>query len=153
MSATVVDAPCEIEAPSHAPCTAPTPCPERPGPERAGRVQPGDIARFVRDPVAFATGAGAVSPEAFVKAYLEGLERRLSGVVGERHRLATLTAQSLPLEQLLAPARRPGENGGELDLSPRMGPVIVAAAVVQAAAAVVVAGTAVYTALSRRYPI
>jgi len=145
-----------LEAPSEAaarvPCSQPAPCQPRPG-----RVQPEDIARFVRDPMAFATVAGAASPEAFVKAYLQGLERRLSGVVGEpraeRHRLATLTAHTLTPDDLLDPARLPGEGGGELDLSPRMGPVLVACAVVQAAAAVVVAGTAVYTALSRRAPM
>jgi hypothetical protein len=126
-------------------------CPDCP--ERQGRVGPEDVARFVRDPVAFAAWAGAPTPEAFVKAYLEGLERRLSGVVGtppgERLRLATLTAHTLPVGDLVE-TKRPREGGGELDLSPRMGPVLVACAVVQAAAAVVAAGCAVYTAMSHR---
>ena len=121
------------------------PCKERPA-----RVRPDDLARFVRDPMAYATRAGAVTPEAFVKAYLEGLERRLSGVVGapreEGFRLATLAAESLPVGDLVETAG----GGGELDRSPRMGPVIVACAVVQAAATVVAAAAAVYTALAKR---
>jgi len=118
------------------------------------RVRPEDVARFVRDPMAYASRVGASTPEAFVKAYLEGLERRLSGVVGapreEGFRLATLAAQSMPLGDLVETAASPREGGGELDRSPRMGPVIVACAVVQAAASVVAAGAAVYTAMSKR---
>jgi hypothetical protein len=148
----VEDRPEADVAPAHAPgerrCA---PCEER-----AARVRPEDVARFVRDPMAYATWAGASTPEAFVKTYLEGLERRLSGIVGAPRadglRLATLAAQSMPVgdgADTAAPAR---EGGGELDRAPRMGPVIVACAVVQAAASVVAAGAAVYTALSKRSP-
>jgi hypothetical protein len=139
----------EADAPPvEAPCDRPgAPCLPRPG-----RVRPEDVDRFVRDPMAFASRAGAPTPEAFVKAYLEGLERRLADVVGAprdpRHRLATLTAQSVPAGDLLEAV--PGDGGGELDRAPRMGPVVVACAVVQAAAAVVAAGAAVYMAMNSR---
>jgi len=132
---------------SREPCCAP--CEQRPA-----RVRPEDVARFVRDPMAYASQAGASTPGAFVKAYLEGLERRLSGVVGapreDGYRLATLAVQSMPLGDLVETAANPREGGGELDRAPRMGPVIVACAVVQAAASVVAAGAAVYTALTKR---
>jgi len=121
-----------------------------------GRVGADDLARFVRDPIAFASRAGAPTPEAFVKAYLEGLERRLSGVVGAPRedglRLATFSAQSLAPGDLVETAPARPDGAGELDRAPRMGPVVVACAVVQAAAAVVAAGAAVYTALSKRSP-
>jgi hypothetical protein len=122
--------------------------------EPAARVRPEDVARFVRDPMTYATQAGASTPEAFVKAYLEGLERRLNGVVGAPRddglRLATLAAHALPAGDLVPAPVGTREGAGELDRSPRMGPVIVACAVVQAAASVVAAGAAVYTALSKR---
>jgi hypothetical protein len=131
-----------------------TSCERRCAPREARprQIHHDDIARFNRDPLAFAEWAGAPTPEVFVKAYLEGLERRMTGVLGapraDRHRLATLTAQSLPLGDL--PAAVPREGAGELDVSPRMGPVVVACAVVQAAATVVAAAAAVYTAVTSR---
>jgi hypothetical protein len=137
-STSLVDAPCERRGAPGRPCS--------------GSVRPDDVDRFVRDPIAFAARAGAPTPEAFVKAYLEGLERRLTEVVGaprdQRQRLATLTTQAFSVGDLVETA--PHDGGGELDRSPRMGPVLVACAVVQAAAAVVAAGAAVYTAMNSR---
>jgi hypothetical protein len=120
--------------------------PDGPGAPCPGHrtVTTDDVARFVRDPFAFASSAGAAAPDAFVKTYLRGLEARLSGVVGAppaaRYRLATLTADALPVGDLVELPE--GERVGELDRSPRMGPV-VAAAVVTAACAVVTAACAV----------
>ena len=138
--------------PESAACPSPTPC--TPCTPQHGAVTTDDVARFIRDPFAFATAAGADTPDAFVKAYLKGLEARLSGVVGEprseRYRLATLTADALPIGDLVELPPEAGERGGELDLSPRMGPVVVAA-VVTAACAVVTAACAIATlALTKR---
>lgn len=138
--------------PENAPCPSAEPC--APGAGQRAEVTTDDVARFVRDPFAFATSAGATAPEAFVKAYLKGLEARLSGVVGAppaaRPRLATLTADTLPIGDLVELPPAEGERGGELDRAPRMGPV-VAAAVVTAVCAVVTAGCAIATlALTKR---
>ena len=132
--------------PPAGPCAPGAPCPAR----HAATTD--DVARFVRDPFAFASSAGAPSPDAFVRAYLKGLEARLSGVVGAppaaRYRLATLTADALPVGDLVELPE--GERVGELDRSPRMGPV-VAAAVVTAACAVVTAACAVATLAMTRH--
>lgn len=114
----------------------PSPLPGR----RAAPVSSADVSRFVRDPHAFAASVGVESTEAFVSAYLKGLEKRLNGTVGApkaAHRLATLAPEDLLVGD------RVGE--GDLDHGPRMGPVVVGAAVVSAAAAVVTAAVAVYT--------
>jgi hypothetical protein len=125
---------------------------DAPGRPCSGRIRPDEVDRFARDPMAFAAAAGVPTPQAFVRAYLQGLERRLTDVVGaprdQRQRLATLTTQSFSVGDLVEAAPRDG--GGELDRAPRMGPVLVACAVVQAAAACVAAGAAVYTAMNSR---
>jgi hypothetical protein len=138
--------------PENAPGPASEPCAPCSG--RRTAVTTDDVARFVRDPFAFASSAGAAAPDAFVKAYLKGLEARLSGVVGapqaDRPRLSTLTADTLPVGDLVELPPADGERGSELDRAPRMGPV-VAAAVVTAVCAVVTAGCAIATlALTKR---
>jgi hypothetical protein len=115
-----------------------------------------DLANFIHDPMAFAERAGAPAPEAFVKAYLQGLEARLAGVVGAPkaapHRLATLTADTL-LAPAVAPDEKPstplGDRPDGLDLSPRMGPVVVACAVVTAVTSVVQCATAVLSCITK----
>jgi hypothetical protein len=110
------------------------------------RVSHADLARFVRDPRAFAT-AGGDEPEALVRGYLEGLERRLAGALGAPPRLATLGTSTArrPL-----PAGRPDvdvdDDGGSDpgkpgNAAPRMaGAVVLAMAVVAVAVATAAAG-------------
>lgn len=115
----------------------PSPLPGR----RAAPVSSADVSRFVRDPHAFAASVGVESTEAFVSAYLKGLEKRLNGTVGApkaAHRLATLAPEDLLVGDRV--------DDGELERMPRMGPVIVAAAVVTAVSSVVTAASAAYTA-------
>jgi hypothetical protein len=116
-----------------------------------------DLANFIHDPMAFAKRAGAPAPEAFVKAYLQGLEARLAGTVGApkaaAHRLATLTADTL-LEPAAAPCEGPmapvGDRPDGLNVSPRMGPVVVACAVVTAVTSVVQCAAVVSMCLAKR---
>ena len=141
---------------------APTALAERPRPGDCAPCAPrppisqDDIARFARDPIAFAVSAGAPVPDAFVKAYLTALEKRLDGTVGspprERVRLATLATATLPIGDLVEQVEGRRDDGAPPDLSPRMGPILVLAAV-STVAAVASAAAAVYTAMTKRCPM
>ena len=116
--------------------------------DRTRRLAHEIVARFVRDPSAFAEAAGAEDSSVFMRNYLQGLDRRLSTVVGApkgaKARLATMGA---PVIEAPADWRSPLPEGAEterIDQAPRMGVV----AVVAAAAAVVAAATAVVTAMT-----
>ncbi len=114
------------------------------------------VARFVRDPAAFAQTVRADDPSAFLRDYRQGLDRRLTALVGAPRRmperLATMGPPTLDAPADWLTTRRPdGESSP--DSVPRMGPVVVAAAVVTAATAVVQAAVAVYTLLTKHKPL
>jgi hypothetical protein len=126
------------DAPSREDALAPQSAPE------PRRISHADLARFVRDPRAFAATEGSHAPDAFVLSYLEGLERRLSGALGAPPRLATLAA---PTGRRLLPAGLPPEDARDApdghDPGPRMaGAVVLAMAVVVVAVATAAAGAA-----------
>jgi hypothetical protein len=120
-----------------------TPSPRAP---RAGLVSHADLARFVRDPRAFAAEGGG-SPDALVRDYLEGLERRLSAALGARPRLATLAAPTARWPRPAGLAEGDPEDEATrvepADTAPRMaGAVVLAMAVVAVAVATAAAGAA-----------
>jgi hypothetical protein len=119
-------------------------------PDREARRLAHDVvARFVRDPAAFAEAARADSPSAFLQDYRQGVDRRLTALVGAPRkttdRLATMGAPVvIPPGDWLP--KTPGEPHPEQpDHAPRMGAlavVVAAAAVVSALAAVASAAAA-----------
>lgn len=123
----------------------------------APNVTSEDLTQFICDPFGYAARSGAARPEAFVHAYLQGLERRLGTSVGAPkaapQRLATLSADDLsPFVPGAPGSEAPAAVGDRVDdahLAPRMGPVLVACAVVTAATAVVQAATAISLALAK----
>lgn len=140
-----------LEAPS-ASETATHPAPEaQPNEQQAERLTREIVARFARDPVTFATSR-RVEPSAFVRDYLDSLNKRLrdfeiappeAGAPASR-RLATMG-----LDQLAdAPAGLPADADVWLpDNAPHMGVVAIVSAVVSVATAVTSVVSA-YTAIS-----
>jgi hypothetical protein len=114
----------------------------------APAAPPTPLARFLLDPMAFASSEAATAAPSFVHAYVQGLDRRLAQILGAPPRLATLAAP--PGLSGLAPAD-PGQGTGAPpgDGTPRLaGAVVLAMAVVAVAVATAAAGAAVV--LARR---
>ena len=107
---------------------------------RARRAAQELVARFVKDPHAFAAGARVADTNRFMNDYRDALDRRLAAAgrrtEGDDGGLATRGMPAFAPGDWLPAA---GDDGTPADLAPRMGVV----AVVAAAAAVVTAACAV----------
>jgi hypothetical protein len=107
----------------------------------APAVSPTPLARFLLDPMAFASGEAATAAPSLVHAYVQGLDRRLAQVLGAPPRLATLAAPPGPGLAPAVPSH--GTDAPPGDGAPRLaGAVVLAMAVVAVAVATAAAGAA-----------
>ncbi|HEX7687655.1 MAG TPA: hypothetical protein VF453_08110 [Burkholderiaceae bacterium] len=139
-----------LEAPSASDVATP-PAPEaQPNEQQAERLTREIVARFACDPVAFATSY-QVEPSAFVRDYLQSLNKRLSGFATAPREAAEPSRRlaTLGFDQL---ADVPGGLPVDADLwGPENAPRMGAAAVVSVVASVATVVTSVvqaYTALT-----
>jgi hypothetical protein len=140
-----------LEAPSASEVVT-RPAPEaQPNEQQAERLTREIVARFARDPVAFATSRQA-EPSAFVRDYLQGLNKRLSGfeiAPGETTARSSRRLATLGFDQV---AEAPDGLPAHADIwlpenAPHMGAAAILSAVVSVATAVTSVVSA-YTALT-----